>query len=213
MKEQEIEQELIDKLSDLKYTYRGDIKDRASLERNFREKFEELNRARLTDGEFGRLMEEIVTADVYAASQVLRETNTFEREDGTPLHYTLINTKDWCKNTFEAVNQLRVNTDYSHHVYDVVLLINGVPVVQIELKASQVNPRRAMEQIVDYKKDPGNGYGKTPMCFPTAFYRQQPRRHMVFRQQQQPSFPFRCRRGLFAVLPIRRQGQQQGRAP
>jgi len=169
MKEQEIEQELIDKLSDLKYTYRGDIKDRASLERNFREKFEELNRARLTDGEFKRLMEEIVTADVYAASQVLRETNTFEREDGTPLHYTLINTKDWCKNTFEAVNQLRVNTDYSHHVYDVVLLINGVPVVQIELKASQVSPRRAMEQIVDYKKDPGNGYGKTPMCFLQLF--------------------------------------------
>jgi type I site-specific restriction-modification system R (restriction) subunit len=45
--------------------------------------------------------------DVFKTSKILREINTFEREDGTPLHYTLINIKDWCKNTFEGVNQLR----------------------------------------------------------------------------------------------------------
>ena len=62
-------------------------------------------------------------------------------------------------------NQLRINTDYSHHRYDVILLINGVPVVQIELKTLAISPRRAMQQIVDYKNDPGNGYGKTLLCF------------------------------------------------
>ena len=55
------------------------------------------------------------------------------------------------------VSQLRINTDYSHHRYDVILLINGIPVVQIELKTLGINPRRAIEQIVDYKTDPGNG--------------------------------------------------------
>lgn len=169
MIEQQIEDNLINKLSDLKYTYRQDIKDRASLEENFRKKFEELNRVHLTDSEFDRLIERIIVPDVYTASQTLRETNTFDRDDGTPLHYTLVNTKDWCKNTFEVINQLRINTDYSHHVYDVVLLINGVPVVQIELKTLQVNPRRAMQQIIDYKNDPGNGYGKTLMCFLQLF--------------------------------------------
>lgn len=169
MTEQEIEQGLINKLAELKYIYRPDIHDRATLEKNFREKFEELNRVRLTDSEFSRLLEQIVTPDVFMAARTLRERNSFEREDGTPLHYTLVNIKDWCKNTFEVVNQLRINTDNSHQRYDVILLINGVPVVQVELKTLAISPRRAMQQIVDYKSVPGNGYGKTLLCFVQLF--------------------------------------------
>ncbi len=167
--EAQIEQNLIDKLTDLKYAYRPDIRDRASLEANFRQKFESLNRVKLTDGEFGRLLDRVVSPDVFGASQTLRSLNSFEREDGTPLNYSLVNIKDWCKNDFEVVNQLRMNTDNSHHRYDVMLLINGVPVVQIELKGLSVSPRRAMQQIVDYKSDPGNGYTKTLLCFLQLF--------------------------------------------
>ncbi|MCA1962705.1 MAG: type I restriction endonuclease subunit R [Prosthecobacter sp.] len=169
LKEEGIESGFIGRLQGLKYDYRPDITDRASLERNFREKFEELNRVRLTDGEFARLLDEIVTADVFAAAKTLRSINSFTRDDGTPLNYSLVNLKDWCKNTFEVVNQLRINTDYSHHRYDVLLLINGVPCVQIELKTLGVNPRRAMEQIVEYKNDPGNGYTRTLLCFLQLF--------------------------------------------
>ena len=161
MIEQEIEQELIAKLGALKYEYRPDIRDRAALEKNFREKFEALNRVRLTGTEFSRLLEEIITPDVFTAARTLRERSSFTREDGTPLNYTLVNIKDWCKNTFEVINQLRINTDNSSHRYYVILLINGVPCVQIELKTLGISPRRAMEQIVDYKNDPGNGYTKT----------------------------------------------------
>lgn len=169
MTEQEIEQQLIEKLQDLKYTYRKDICDKASLEANFRQKFQELNKVNLTESEFARLMDQIITPDVFTAARLLRERNSFERDDGTPLFYTLVNIKDWCKNTFEVINQLRINTDNSHHRYDVVLLINGVPVVQIELKTLQISPRRAMQQIVDYKNDVGNGYTKTLMCFLQLF--------------------------------------------
>ncbi|MPS47978.1 type I restriction endonuclease subunit R [Methylobacillus sp.] len=167
--ESQIEQNLINKLADLKYTLRPDIRDRATLEANFRTKFEALNRVRLTDNEFQRLLDSIITPDVYSAAQTLRNINSLERDDGTPLNYTLVNIRDWCKNDFEVVNQLRVNTDNSHHRYDVMLLINGVPVVQIELKTLAVSPRRAMQQIVDYKADPGNGYGKTLLCFLQLF--------------------------------------------
>ena len=167
--ERELEESLIEKLRDLKYGYRPDIRDRATLEANFREKFEALNRVTLTDGEFQRLLDEIVTPDVYEAARSLRNRESFVRDDGTPLNYTLVNIKDWCKNTFEVVNQLRINTDYSHHRYDVMLLINGVPVVQIELKTLGISPRRAMEQIVQYKNDPGNGYTKTLLCFVQLF--------------------------------------------
>jgi type I site-specific restriction-modification system R (restriction) subunit len=62
MLEQQIENDLITKLTDLKYTYRPDIRDRAALERNFREKFEALNKVRLTEDEFSRLLEQIITA-------------------------------------------------------------------------------------------------------------------------------------------------------
>lgn len=183
MAEQKIEEDLIkklgelkpvyrtgfDTLSDLKYTYRPDIHDRAALEKNFREKFEGLNRVTLTDGEFARLLEQIVTRDVYEASRNLREKHNFTRDDGTPLTFTLVNIKDWCKNTFEVVNQLRINTANSFHRYDVILLINGVPVVQIELKDLPISPRRAMQQIVEYKTDPGNGYTNTLLCFMQLF--------------------------------------------
>jgi len=169
MTEQDIESSLIQKLGDLKYTYRPDIRDRAALEHNFRQHFEALNHVQLTDSEFHRLLDSIVTPDVYGASRMLRERNSFERDDGTPLYYTLVNIKDWCKNTFEVINQLRINTDYSHHRYDVILLLNGVPVVQIELKTLAISPRRAIQQIVEYKNDPGNGYSKTLLCFLQIF--------------------------------------------
>lgn len=167
--ERDLEEALVSKLKDLKYEYRPDIRDRATLEQNFREKFESLNRVTLTNSEFQRLLDEIVTPDVFTAARKLRERNSFLRDDGTPLNYTLVNIRDWCKNSFEVVNQLRINTDNSHHRYDVILLINGVPVVQIELKTLGISPRRAMEQIVEYKNDPGNGFTKTILCFLQLF--------------------------------------------
>ena len=167
--EQEIENGLIARLEGLKYTLRPDIRDRLALETNFRQKFEALNKVTLTDGEFDRLLAEIVTADVFDAAVRLRERSGFVRDDGTPLNYTLVNIKDWCKNTFEVASQLKINTTYSHHRYDVVLLINGVPAVQIELKSLGISPRKAMQQIVDYKADPGNGYTNSLLCFVQLF--------------------------------------------
>jgi type I restriction enzyme R subunit len=168
-KEQQIEEILIEKLQGLGYTYRPDIRDCEALERNFREKFEALNQVRLTEAEFARLRDEIISPDVFVCSERLRTRNTFMRENGTPLHYQLVNLKDWCKNSFEVVSQLRINTHSSFHRYDVILLINGLPLVQIELKTLQVSPRRAMQQIVEYKQDPGNGYTNTLLCFVQLF--------------------------------------------
>lgn len=169
VKEDDIEYGFVGTLQGLKYTHRKDIKDRNSLEQNFRKKFEALNRVNLTDSEFERLREEIISPDVFRSAKYLRERNTFQREDGTPLQYTLVNIKDWCKNEFEVINQLRINTENSHHRYDVILLINGLPVIQIELKTLQVSHRKAMQQIVDYKNDPGNGYTNSLLCFMQLF--------------------------------------------
>ena len=168
-KEHQIEESLIKQLTELKYTHRPDIVDRKTLEQNFKTKFEALNRVRLSDSEFLRLREEIIEPDVFKASKKLREQQFFQREDGTPLHYTLVNNKDWCKNDFEVISQLRMNTENSNQRYDIILLINGLPVVQVELKRLDISPRKAMQQIVDYKNEPGNGYGNSLMCYMQLF--------------------------------------------
>jgi type I restriction enzyme R subunit len=168
-KEYQIEENLIEQLKGLKYTHRPDIVDRKSLEQNFKTKFEALNRVGLSDSEFLRLREEIIEPDVFKASKKLREQQFFQREDGTPLHYTLVNNKDWCKNDFEVISQLRMNTENSNQRYDIILLINGLPLVQVELKRLDISPRKAMQQIVDYKNEPGNGYGNSLMCYMQLF--------------------------------------------
>lgn len=168
-KEYQIEENLIEQLKELKYIHRPDIVDRKTLEQNFKAKFEALNRVRLSESEFLRLREEIINPDVFTASKMLRERQYFQREDGTPLHYTLVNIKDWCKNEYEVISQLRINTENSNQRYDIILLINGLPVVQIELKKLDISPRKAMQQIVDYKNEAGNGYGNTLMCFMQLF--------------------------------------------
>ena len=167
--EAQLEQQFIEKLQDLKYTYREDIHDLDSLEKNFREKFNRLNYVTLSDDEFRKLLQENVTYDVFTASKHLREKQTFTRNDGTTFDYSLVNLRDWCKNEFEVVNQLSINTANGRQRYDVVILINGLPLVQIELKRHSVSPLKAVEQIVKYKQDRGNGYTNTLMCFMQLF--------------------------------------------
>ena len=168
--ERDLEESLVTKLRDLKYEYRPDIRDRVTLEANFKKKFEALNRVTLTDGEFQRPpRRDRHTGRVRSRTA---PSGTGKRSSATTAHRSTTpssTSRTGARTTFEVVNQLRINTDNSHHRYDVVLLINGVPVVQIELKTFGISPRRAMEQIVDYKNDPGNGYTKTLLCFVQLF--------------------------------------------
>lgn len=188
--EKQIEADFIRKLQELRYIYREDIRDKVSLDNNFRCHFERLNHVKLTDSEFVRLKENIITPDVFAASQMLRTLNTFMRDDNTPLQYSLVNINDWCKNEFEVINQLRINTDNSNHRYDVIILINGIPVVQIELKSLQITPKKAMEQIVTYKNDVGNGYSSSILCFMQLFIVSNESKTYYFANNQKEHFAF-----------------------
>lgn len=85
--EAQLEQQFLEKLQEMKYTYRSDIRDLDALESNFRQKFERLNFVALSDDEFRKLLQENVTADVFTASKRLREKQTFTRNDGTTFDY------------------------------------------------------------------------------------------------------------------------------
>ena len=167
--EAQLEQQFIEKLRELKYEYRDDIRDLDSLEKNFREKFERLNLVSLSDDEFRKLLQQNISLDVFTVSKHLREKQNFVRDDGTSFDYSLVNLRDWCKNDFEVVSQLAINTANSRQRYDVVILINGLPLVQIELKRHGASARKAVEQIVRYKQERGNGYLNTLMCFMQLF--------------------------------------------
>ena len=167
--ESQIEKAFIQKLIDLGYAYRPDIRDREALERNFRQKFDALNKVQLSDREFALLLEDITTPDVFAASKILRNKGTLIRDDNTSLDYQLLNLTDWCKNDYEVISQLRMNTHSSHQRYDVLILIGGLPLVQIELKALPISPRKAIEQIVSYKKEACNGYLSSLLAFMQLF--------------------------------------------
>jgi type I restriction enzyme, R subunit len=208
-KEYQIEEKLIRQLTELKYNYRPDIVDRKTLEQNFKTKFEALNRVHLTENEFLRLREEIINPDVFAASKMLRERNYFQREDGTPLHYTLVNIKDWCKNDYEVINQLRINTENSNHRYDIILLINGLPVVQIELKKIDISPRKAMQQIVDYKNDSGNGYSNTLMCFMQLFIVSNSNRTYYFANNKNQHFSFNADEQFLPIYELADEGNKK----
>lgn len=209
-KEYLTEENLIKQLTDvLKYNHRSDIVDRKTLEQNFKTKFEELNRVRLTDSEFLRLREEIIKADVFEASKLLREKQYFQREDGTPLHYTLVNIKDWCKNDFEVTSQLRINTENSFQRYDIILLINGLPMVQIELKRGDISHRKAMQQIVDYKNEPGNGYGNTLLCFIQLFIVSNGSRTLYFANNKNQHFAFNADEQFLPVYELADTGNKK----
>jgi len=208
-KEFQIEENLIKQLTELKYNYRPDIVDRKTLEQNFKTKFEALNRVNLSESEFLRLREEIINPDVFAASKMLRERNYFQREDGTPLHYTLVNIKDWCKNDYEVINQLRINTENSNHRYDVILLINGLPVVQIELKKIDISPRKAMQQIVDYKNDLGNGYSNTLMCFMQLFIVSNSNRTYYFANNKNQHFAFNADEQFLPIYELAEENNKK----
>ncbi|MFL0161855.1 type I restriction endonuclease subunit R [Aquirufa salirivi] len=201
-KENQIEEKLIKHLEELKYIYRPEIVDRKSLEQNFKSKFEALNRVRLSDNEFLRLREDLIKPDVFNASKFLREKQYFQREDGTPLHYTLVNIKDWCKNEFEVINQLRINTENSHHRFDIILLINGLPVVQIELKKLDISPRKAIQQIVEYKNEPGNGYGNSLLCFMQMFIVSNGSRTLYFANNKNQHFAFNADEQFLPVYEL-----------
>ena len=208
-KEFQIEENLIKQLTELKYNYRPDIVDRKTLEQNFKTKFEALNRVNLSESEFLRLREEIINPDVFAASKMLRERNYFQREDGTPLHYTLVNIKDWCKNDYEVINQLRINTENSNHRYDVILLINGLPVVQIELKKIDISPRKAMQQIVDYKNDLGNGYSNTLICFMQLFIVSNSNRTYYFANNKNQHFAFNADEQFLPIYELAEENNKK----
>ncbi|MBP1932297.1 type I restriction endonuclease subunit R [Ammoniphilus resinae] len=132
------------------------IADYDALLANFKQQLNlfnehKLNGRPITDIEFKRILTLIEGKSIYESAKILRDKLLIEREDGTQLYVELLNTKEWCKNLFQVTTQTTVSGKYTNR-YDVTILINGLPLVQIELKRRGLDFKEAFNQIQRYRR-------------------------------------------------------------
>ncbi|MDW4206530.1 type I restriction endonuclease subunit R [Staphylococcus saprophyticus] len=150
-----LEENVVKQLQDLGYE-RVSLRNETQLIENFRRILNERNADKLegtpiSDSEFKRIMIDISDKSVFESAQILRDKYVLERDDETKAYLSLMNIKKWCQNTFQVTNQVSVNDTHKSR-YDVTVLINGLPLVQIELKRSGVAITEAFNQIERYRR-------------------------------------------------------------
>ena len=159
--ESALENKLIEQLVSKGYQWVPEVNSEATMIANFRGILEVRNTANigddpLTDKEFDRLMTQINGKSIFDSAKILRDKVLLKRDNGKNLYLELFNTKEWCKNTFQVTNQISMEGKYANR-YDVTLLINGLPLVQVELKRSGVDMTEAFNQIMRYRKQTYTG--------------------------------------------------------
>ena len=132
------------------------IDNEQELMENFKEKFSLFNQDKLknkplTEKEWQRVTNDILGKGVFGSAKKLRDKVFIKREDESNLYLNLLNTTDISKNIFEVTHQTTVVGKYTNR-YDVTLLINGLPIVQIELKRRGMDIKEAFNQIERYRK-------------------------------------------------------------
>lgn len=132
------------------------IKDEDDLNANFKLQLENLNKKellndRITDEEFDRILTYLDSGSIYDKADKLRDTYRLKREGGKSVSIQFLNQKDWCKNIFQVSNQITMVGKHTNR-YDVTILINGLPLVQVELKRRSMDIRQAFNQIKKYKR-------------------------------------------------------------
>lgn len=155
--EAQLEESLVQQLSDQGWEL-AKIKNDDELKQNFRHQFNKFNKKALkgnplSDNEFRLLLAQIENQGVFASAKILRDQQTLSRDDNTTIHYSLFNKREWCRNHFQVTQQLKTSGNRYNTRYDVTLLINGLPLIQIELKKSGVEVKEAFNQIKRYKED------------------------------------------------------------
>jgi type I restriction enzyme R subunit len=127
------------------------LEDTAAMEANLKLQLEKFNEITLSDTEFGRVKNHLMKGDRFHKAKTLRDYYQLKRDDETTKHIRFFNMEQWCKNEYQATHQITQKGKYENR-YDVTLLINGLPLVQIELKRRGVEMKEAFNQIHRYHR-------------------------------------------------------------
>lgn len=158
-----LEQGLIKALQDMSYEY-VKISEETNLHANFKAQLEKHNRKELakfgrehfTDTEFDRILIYLEGGSRFDKAKKLRDLFPLDTEDGKRIWVEFLNRQQWCQNEFQVSNQITVEGRKKCR-YDVTILINGLPLVQIELKKRGIELKQAYNQIQRYHKTSFHG--------------------------------------------------------
>lgn len=148
--EQILESQLVAQLQTLGYA-QVVIKDEASLLANLKAQLEKHNGISFTAHEFEKVLNILNKGSVFEKAKTLREKQHIIRDNGDNLYFEFINSDHWCQNEYQVTTQVTIEGTYKNR-YDVTLLINGLPLVQIELKRRGLELKEAFNQINRYQR-------------------------------------------------------------
>jgi type I restriction enzyme R subunit len=156
--EQLLENNLVAQLQDLGYQY-VEIKDEADLLTNLQDQLQKHNKTTFTQNEFFQILNHLGKGNIFEKAKTLRERIPITDSNGQVRHIELINKTHWCQNQFQVTQQVTIEGQYKNR-YDVTILINGLPLVQIELKRRGLELKEAFNQTNRYERHSyGSGTG------------------------------------------------------
>ncbi|MBL0078178.1 MAG: type I restriction endonuclease subunit R [Bacteroidetes bacterium] len=148
--EQILEEQLVEQLQRLGYGL-VQLKDEKDLIGNLKQQLEKHNNIQFSKAEFEKVLNILSKGSVFEKAKTLREKQHIVRDNGDNLYFEFINSEHWCQNQFQVTHQINVEGTYKNR-YDVTLLINGLPLVQIELKRRGLELKEAFNQINRYQR-------------------------------------------------------------
>lgn len=148
--EQKLEKTLIDQLGRLGFSDVA-LADTDALINNLRGQLEKFNRTKFSDAEFKKILNHLNKGDRFAKAKTLRDRFMLVRDNDIVDYIKFFNVEQWCKNEYQVAQQITQTGRYENR-YDVTLLINGLPLVQIELKRRGVEMKEAFNQIQRYHR-------------------------------------------------------------
>jgi type I restriction enzyme, R subunit len=153
-----LENKLISQLGSMGYS-KVVINDEASMVKNLQFQLEKHNKTSFSESEFSRVLNILNKGTVLDRAKTLRGQQRIEGDDGKSKYFYFLNSEEWCKNEFQVTNQITIKGSYENR-YDVTILINGLPLVHIELKRRGIEISKALNQLHRYKRHSfSSGYG------------------------------------------------------
>jgi type I restriction enzyme R subunit len=148
--EQELEHKLVDQLVGLGYE-KVVIRDERYLLKNLKRQLEKHNNKTLSDSEFEKILNHLNRGTVFDRAQILRDKMHLKRDDDSSTYIEFLDVANWCQNQFQVTQQISAEGRYKNR-YDVTILINGLPLVQIELKRRGLELKEAFNQTNRYQR-------------------------------------------------------------
>jgi type I restriction enzyme R subunit len=128
------------------------IKTEEDLVSNLKSQLEKHNKTTFTNSEFERIVIHLTKGNIFDKAKTLRDKYVLQKDNGEKAYIEFINQDHWCQNQFQVTNQVTINGKRENR-YDVTILINGLPLVQIELKRRGIELKEAFNQIQRYQQE------------------------------------------------------------